>query len=247
MRVPPGYCPAVADEGERVEQTEQTETGPVERTEPGETAERDEHAGRSWRETVTVVLLAVTAVLTAWSGFESSKWGGEMSIAFSRASTQRIEASTERAHADAARSVDLQVFSLWLEAYATGDTVLEEFTRARFTEHFAPAFEEWIASRPLQNPDAAPSPFALDTYVPPGAAEAVEADARADALFAQALENNQRGDNYTLTTVLFALVLFFGAFAGRFRSERASWAMVVLACVVLVVGVGFLLAFPKIV
>ena len=196
--------------------------------------------GRSLRETVTVVLLAVTAVLTAWSGFEASKWGGEMSIAFSRASTQRIEASTQRAHADTARSIDLQVFSLWLEAYATGDTELEEFTRARFTDHFRPAFDEWLASRPLQNPAAAPSPFALDAYVPPGEVEAA-------ALFAQALVNNQRGDNYTLTTVLFALVLFFGAFAGRFRSERASWAMVGLACVVLVVGVGFLLTFPKIV
>ena len=96
-------------------------------------------------------------------------------------------------------------------------------------------------------PDAAPSPFALDAYVPPGAVEAVEADERADALFAQALVNNQRGDNYTLTTVLFALVLFFGAFAGRFRSERASWAMVGLACVVLVVGIVFLATFPKII
>ncbi|MGW6227161.1 hypothetical protein ACWFQT_08610 [Cellulosimicrobium cellulans] len=235
----------MADEGERVERTEQT--GQVERAEPGGSAQHGEHAGRSWRETVTVVLLAVTAVLTAWSGFEASKWGGEMSIAFSRASTQRIEASTERAHADTARSIDLQVFSLWLEAYATGDTELEEFTRARFTPHFQPAFDEWLASRPLRNPDAAPSPFALDAYVPPGAVEAVEADERADALFAQALVNNQRGDNYTLTTVLFALVLFFGAFAGRFRSERASWAMVGLACVVLVVGIVFLATFPKII
>ena len=235
----------MADEGERVEQTGQTAR--VERTEPGGSAQHGEHAGRSWRETVTVVLLAVTAVLTAWSGFEASKWGGEMSIAFSRASTQRIEASTERAHADTARSIDLQVFSLWLEAYATGDTELEEFTRARFTPHFQPAFEEWLASRPLQNPEAAPSPFALDAYVPPGEVEAVEADERADALFARALVNNQRGDNYTLTTVLFALVLFFGAFAGRFRSERASWAMVGLACVVLVVGIVFLATFPKIV
>lgn len=216
----------------------------------GETAAAAAEEGRSrrpLRETVTVVVLAVSAVLTAWSGFEASKWSGEMSIAFSRASTQRLEAAREEERADAARAVDLQVFSVWLQAYATGDTALEEFTRARFTDHFAPPFEEWTASRPLQNPDAARSPFALDSYVPPGEVEAVAADARADRYFAQALTNNQRGDNYTLVTVLFALVLFFGAFAGRFRSERASWGMVGAACVLLVVGVGFLVAFPKIV
>ncbi|WP_265522327.1 hypothetical protein [Oerskovia flava] len=210
----------------------------------------DESAGRgrrSLRETVTVVLLSVTAVLTAWSGFESSKWGGEMSIAFSRASTQRIEASTESTKALAARAIDLQVFSLYLEGVADGNAELEDFARDRFTPHFEPAFDEWLASRPLQNPDAAPSPFALDSYVPPGEVEAAEADARADAYFAQALVNNQRGDDYTLVTVLFALVLFFGAFAGRFRSERASWGMVGAGTALLVAGIGLLLTFPKIV
>ncbi|MBN0040763.1 hypothetical protein JN535_11370 [Cellulosimicrobium cellulans] len=209
--------------------------------------EADSKGGRSLRETVTVVLLSVTAVLTAWSGFEASKWGGEMSIAFSRASTQRIEASTERSHADAAREIDLQVFALYLQGVAEENDLLADFASERFTPHFRPAFDEWLASRPLQNPDAAPSPFALDSYVPPGEVEAVEADARADALFEQALANNQRGDNYTLVTVLFALVLFFGAFAGRFRSDRAEWGMVGMACLLFVVGVGFLLAFPKIV
>lgn len=202
---------------------------------------------RPLRETVTVVLLSVTAVLTAWSGFEASKWGGEMSIAFSRASTQRIEASTERTRSEAARAIDLQVFSLYLEGVANGNEVLEDFARDRFTPHFEPAFEEWLASRPLQNPDAAESPFALDAYVPPGEVEAVEADARADEYFDQALRNNQRGDDYTLVTVLFALVLFFGAFAGRFRSERASWGMVSAGGVLFLVGVGLLLSFPKIV
>ncbi|MBD5784824.1 hypothetical protein IF650_01405 [Cellulosimicrobium terreum] len=199
------------------------------------------------RETITVVLLSVTAVLTAWSGFESSKWGGEMSIAFSRASTQRIESSTETGRAEAARAIDLQVFSLFLQGYAEDNTLLEDFARDRFTDHFEPAFDEWLASEPLKNPDAAPSPFALDSYVPPGEVEAVEAGKRADALFAQALANNQRGDNYTLVTVLFALVLFFGAFAGRFRSERASWAMVGGGITLLVVGIGLLLSFPKII
>ncbi|MBL0885132.1 hypothetical protein [Myceligenerans indicum] len=207
-----------------------------------------EGARRGWPlETIAVILLAVTAVLTAWSGFESSKWGGEMSIAFSRASTQRIEASRYAASADAIRAVDLQVFGLWLQARAGGDAELEAFAQERFTDHFTPAFEEWIASRPLQNPDAADSPFALDSYQPPGRVEAEAADARADDYFAQALVNNQRGDNYTLLTVLFALVLFFGAIVTRFSSPRRSWAVLIGASGLFLIGVGFLISFPKIV
>lgn len=211
-------------------------------------ADEERAAGsRSIVEHVAVALLAITAVLTAWSGFEASKWSGEMSISFSRASTQRIEASREATTAEAARAVDLQVFGIWLEATSERNGELAEFARERFTDHFAVAFEDWLATRPLRSPDAPRSPFAMDSYVPPGRAEAQEADARADAYFADALADNQRGDNYTLLTVLFALVLFFGALSNRFGSERKSWTILVGAGVLLVVGVAFLIAFPKII
>jgi len=211
------------------------------------TEEKRETAHGAVVEHVAVALLAVTAVLTAWSGFEASKWSGEMSISFSRASTQRIEASREATTAEAARAVDLQVFGIWLEATSENNRELEEFARERFTDHFAVAFEDWLATRPLRNPDAPRSPFAMDSYVPPGEVEAQEADARADDYFADALADNRRGDNYTLLTVLFALVLFFGALSNRFGSERKSWTILAGAGLLLVVGVSFLIAFPKII
>lgn len=202
---------------------------------------------RGIHELVGVVVLSVTAVLTAWSGFESSKWGGAMSIAFSRASTARIEAARYGAQADAARGFDLNVFGLYLQATAEDDERLREFVEDRFTDHFAVAFESWVAMQPLDNPGAPKSPFALPEYRPPGAAEAAEADARADELFAQALRNNQRGDNYTLLTVLFALVLFFTAVSQRLRSAALSWAVLAGALVLMITGIGFLLAFPKLI
>lgn len=65
-----------------------------------------------------MIVLSVTAVLTAWSGFESSKWGGEMSIAFSQASTARIESARFDAQADAERAFDLNVFGVYVQAVA---------------------------------------------------------------------------------------------------------------------------------
>ena len=41
-----------------------------------------------------VVLLSVTTIAAAWSGFEASKSGGAMSIAFSQASAARVEATS---------------------------------------------------------------------------------------------------------------------------------------------------------
>ena len=61
------------------------------------------------RATMALVLLAVTAILTARCGFESSKWGGEMSISFSRASTARIEAARQQGVANNAQQQDLSI------------------------------------------------------------------------------------------------------------------------------------------
>ncbi|AXK47163.1 hypothetical protein DXU92_12980 [Brachybacterium saurashtrense] len=198
-------------------------------------------------EYISVVTLAVTALLTAWSGFEASKWGGEMSIAFSRASSARIEASRYDTEAEAARNFDLQVFSSYVEAVAIGDENLEGFVRSRFTDHFTEAFEVWIAMDPLEDPDAPEAPFGLEEYSPPGRAEAIEADARADQHFEDALTFNRRGDNYTLLTVLFATVLFFVAISQRQRTQRMSFTLLACGEILFVIGVVCLVAFPKII
>jgi hypothetical protein len=199
------------------------------------------------REVVTVVVLSVTAVLTAWSVFEASQWGGEMSIAFSKASSARIEASRHAAEADAARGYDLQTFAVWVQAVAQGDEPLAAFVRQRFSPQFAPAVDAWLATEPLQDADAPPSPFALPTYDPPGAADAADADARAEDWFARGLVLDERSDRYTFLTVLFALVLFFASLSARGRTERLRWTVLAVALLLLVTGTGFLLAFPKIV
>ncbi|WP_435198420.1 hypothetical protein [Janibacter sp. GS2] len=209
-------------------------------------AETEEHAGRV-RETIVVIVLSLTAVLTAWSGFESSKWGGSMSTNFSKASTQRIEASRQAAHADAARATDLQIFGIYLEAVAQDDQKLAQFAEDRFTPHFVVAFDEWTAMKPLTNASAPQSPFALDAYVPPGSTEAAAADARADAIFDRAVSDNARGDRYTLMTVLFALVLFFAAIATRIRSHLLSWTLVGMTATLMLVGIVFLALLPKLI
>ncbi|MFC8730834.1 hypothetical protein ACFT5B_00050 [Luteimicrobium sp. NPDC057192] len=210
-------------------------------------AEAPEERRARLRETITVIVLSVTAILTAWSGFEASKWGGAMSIAFSQASSARIEASRDASEASAAKQIDVSTFALFVQAYSTGNTQLETFAENRMADRFKPAFQEWLAAKPLKNPDAPKTPFELPSYVPPGQKEAVAADKRADVLFQVALRNNQRGDNYTILTVLFALVLFFAAFSGRFKAVRTQWTMLGGALVLLTVGVVLLASYPKLV
>jgi hypothetical protein len=191
------------------------------------------------RETVVIIVLSITAVLTAWCGFESSKWGGEMSIAFSEASNARIEAARQGGVANAARQADLTIWGLYVQARAQGDTALASYVEQRFTDHFRVAYRAWLAQgEPTQGP------FKMKEYVPPGTTESLAADLRADSRFADALVFNQRGDNYTILTVLFALVLFFAAASTRLGSPRAQRILLGLAITFLIAATAILATFP---
>ena len=191
------------------------------------------------QDIVGVFVLSITAVLTAWCGFESSKWGGEMSIAFSQASAARIQAASAEGEARAAQQVDLTIYAQWVLATADGDTELAQYIQDRFTPHLATAFDAWQADGMHDN-----GPFARDEYVPPGEVEAAELSDRADAKFAEALESNQRGDNYSLLTVLFALVLFLTAMSQRDIRTWIGRVLLGLAVVVAIVAIVILLTFP---
>jgi|SRR5215216_4202054 hypothetical protein len=191
------------------------------------------------RETVVLIVLSITAVLTAWCGFESSQWGGEMSIAFSDASSARIQAARQSGVANAARQADLSIWGVYVQARAKGDTALARYVEQRFTDHFRVAYRAWIAQG-----EPTDGPFKMKEYIPPGTAEAAAADERADSRFADALMSNQRGDNYALLTVLFALVLFFAAASTRLGSERAQRVMLGAAIVFLMLGTVILATLP---
>jgi len=211
-----------------------------------EAAVEEDHR-TDWREWTALVLLSVTAILTAWCGFQASKWGGAMSISFAQASTARIEASRHEAVANRKMSVHVGLFTQWLQAYRAGDIALADFLSERFPDPLAPAFTAWVATQPLENPDAPSTPFDMPEYVVLESALAEEADKLADSRYQEALANNQRGDNYTVLTVLYATVLFFAAISGRMRSSRAQWVMLGIALVGFAVATAFLASFPKLV
>ena len=190
-------------------------------------------------ELVAVILLSLVAMLTAWCGFQASKWGGDSSVAFSEASAARIEASGFESQARDARGLDLAVYAQWVVAEADSDQALADYIEARFTPQFSAAFSAWEADGRVEN-----GPFARKEYVPVGTVESVAAAADADASFQRALDFNEKGDNYSLMTVLFALVLFLAAIAQRGISLLASRIVLAVAGLLALSGLVLLLTFP---
>ncbi|MGY1710428.1 hypothetical protein ACI8AC_13060 [Geodermatophilus sp. SYSU D00758] len=208
-------------------------------------ADRDS-ARRSVLELIAVVVLATTTILTAWSAFQASKWGGAMSIAFSEASSSRIEAARLDGAGNVRISNHIGLFTQWAAAVGAQDQQLADFLATRFPEPLATAHTDWLATTAPGTVPAG-SPFEMPSYVLPEKVEAEAAQARAGDRFEAALANNQRSDNYTILTVLFATVLFFTAMATKVRALRYQQTLLTTAVVLGVIGVALLIAFPKLV
>jgi len=212
-------------------------------TEPAE-ATRDEAKQRNVIEILATVLLALAAVATAWSSYQANRWNGEQVRAGSRTNALRIDAARAQGQAESEVQIDVATFIQWVDAYATKDTELQDFYQARFRDEFRPAFNAWIATKPLQNPDAPPTPFKMAEYQPKARLEATRLDAAASASAERVQRNIQRSANYVLAVVLFAVALFFAGISTKLTSARLRIVLLSAGWAVLIGTVVWLATFP---
>lgn len=179
-------------------------------------------------ELAATLLLAVSAVATAWSSYQANRWNGEQVKASSRTNAIRIEAARAQGLSEAQSQVDVATFMQWVDAYARDETELADFYFERFRAEFRPAVTAWLATRPLKNSKAPLTPFAMPQYELAAAAEAERLDAEAEVSSAVVRRNIQRASNYVLAVVLFAVSLFFAGVSTKLHLERLQALTLVL-------------------
>lgn len=179
----------------------------------------DSHERRLHRvELLATILLAVAAVGTAWSTYQSTQWRGDQAVNTSKATAARIQSSEASTRAGQLSQVDIATFIQWVDADVHGDETLARFYRKRFRKEFRPAFAAWIATEPKTNPDAPLTPFAMPQYRLAEAQESKRLNALAGVYSDAAGEANQRADDDILAVVLFATALFFAGISTKVRS-----------------------------
>ncbi len=197
-----------------------------------------------WLELVATVLLALAAVATAWAGYQSSRWHGMQAQAQSASIAARVESTRSANVANRQVQIDVSVFTQWVDAYALGETELADFYRRRFREEFEPAFEAWVATRPLSNPRAPLTPFAMPQYTLAAEKEVDRLEAVATAASHEVKVDIQRADNYVLAVVLFAASLFFAGISTKMHTHAARAAILTLGCVLFLGTAIWIATFP---
>jgi hypothetical protein len=195
-------------------------------------------------EVVATILLALATVGTAWSGYQASRWNGEQAKAAARANAARIESTKAAARADAQTQIDVATFTAWVDAYAQKQTELADFYFKRFRAEFKPAVDAWVATRPLKNPDAPLTPFAMPQYKLAAREHSDRLAAGGEVWAAKARTDIGRSTNYVLAVVLFAAVLFFAGMSTKLREAYLRRLLLGLGVVVFLATVVWLATSP---
>jgi hypothetical protein len=195
-------------------------------------------------EVIATVTLAIATLATAWSGYQSARWGGEQSIKYSQAGALRTESTRASTKAGQIAQVDIGLFTNWVNAFAVGNQELAEFYENRFRPEFAVAFEAWMATDPKNNLDAPKYPFSMPEYIINFEQESDRLEQEASKTFQEGNAANQISDDYILNTVILASVLFLAGMQSRMKSVPMRMLIVILGLCILTYGLVNIITYP---
>ena len=197
-----------------------------------------------WIELLLAVMLGAVALATAWSGYQSARWGGNQSVLFSQAGAYRTESMRASTQGGQLVQIDIGMFTDWINAYAAENEALMRFYEERFRDEFRPAFETWLATDPANNPDAPDTPFGMAEYRPAKFAEADRLELDAEVAFDEGRVANQLSDDYILNAVLLASVLFLSGIVTRFDWLPVRLLIIIAALALLGLGLYNIATYP---
>jgi hypothetical protein len=199
-----------------------------------------------WIEFISAIVLALATALTAWCGYQAAQWDGEQVRSYTEAVASQVEAARLDGQAATQTSIEVGLFLRWAEALSVSNEDYADFLYQRFLPALATASDAWLATEPLTNPAAPPSPFAMPEYSLPESQAAQASRDLAELQFAQANEYNEISDRFVLLTVLFATVLFFAGVSGKFQWRVLDMTMLIIGMIVMLVGSTLILFSPMI-
>jgi hypothetical protein len=194
-------------------------------------------------EIVTVVLLAVATVGSAWSAYQVARWNGTETDEARKSGSLRIDASREYALATQIVAYDAAAVGQFGTAVAAGNEDLQEFLRATIIRSgFEPILRQW-----REEIDAGMVPTNLlenDDYLQELFAESDELDAASLTAAQRSEEAGDNADDYVRLTLFFATALFFAGITASFSSRTARILLLSAAGATLVIAVGLLASYP---
>ncbi|SRR5581483_345475 len=209
---------------------------------------RSSDVERQLLEIIEAITLASVAIATAWSGYQAALWTGREAELYHRSSEVHIRAEGFETTANQERLYVAATVVEWLKAEAEDDKKLAEIFRRRVLPEFRPAFEAWVKSDPLNNPNAPAGPQMAGSpqdYHGHLMDESVKLKKRSGEIFEEGNLAREHSDDYVRVTVILATVLLLTAVSQRFKIHRVRVGLVVFAMLLLSTTIYRIAILPR--
>ncbi len=198
-----------------------------------------------WVEIAEAIVLAIVATSTAWSGYQAAKWDALSAQNYDLASRSTVLSQEKATLAGQDRLYDITTFNGWVLAKTSGNDRLAAYFQRRFRPEYAMAFAAWQAFDPFNNFSAPVGPIFMPEYTNANGQESADLAQEARTYYQNAVSARETGDKYVRVTVFLATVLLLTALSQRFETLGPRVAVVIVACVLLIISTYWVLTYPR--
>jgi len=198
-------------------------------------------------ELASAIVMSLAALLTAWCGFQNSRWGSIQSVQLAEANLKHSDAMEKTLDATQHHMMDGIIALNFINGVVEGRQELCAFYIARARPELSKIMAEWLESKPLENKEAYPHPLASPEYAEMIKKQNAESEAlrkEAETSRATALYADKIGDNYLLLTILFSAVLFLGGIESKFDAMKVRLMLLSLSGLLFLFSVYRLVLLP---
>ncbi len=185
-------------------------------------------------EILVATMLGVAALATAFSAYQASLDDGDSIQQYNRAVALTDKASQAYNEGTQELLQDEQIFLEFVKATQTDDEALAEYVQTSLMSDNLKKGVAWWADQP--DNDKYPTPFTEDNpdYNIEAYARAADLDQQAEEAFDKGGSADERGDRYTLVTVILAAALFLLGVAAVARAWIIKYGFVAIGGIFLI-------------
>ncbi len=221
-------------------------------------------------ELIIVIMLGITALLTAWASWIGSLHGGNQATNYATSNNLASEGNSEYNAGVQQMNQDMilwnDISSLQIEILfaqeKNDETELAKLCNQLYykltenvTEAMAAKIDWDINDTGSDDPQATilawlnkensmTSPFFDEEYVNSYFVKANELLAQSQEVLEQGQKDNSHGDAFGLVTVIYSVVLFLLGIAGSFNHKANKYAVAVIALVAFVIATVYMFTLP---
>lgn len=220
-------------------------------------------------EIVVVIMLGITALLTAWASWIGSLHGGNQATNYATSNNLAAEGNSEY---NAGMQKMMQDMLLWNEVsdlqveiifaqdkndQATVDQIAYKLffkLDDNLSEEMASVIGwdwDYESDDPVQNvmkwlskEEAMVSPFTNEDFLGTYFTSASELLEESETTLKNGQKDNQDGDAFGLVTVIYGVVLFLLGIAGSFKSEKNKYFVIAISLVSFLVATIYMFTIP---